>query len=77
MEEPMATTGKWIINITHEDRKGTESHSIFYYNGNLTEWEIIKAWKEKFVGIQNKYRPISSTASFSKDPTVAVGHFTH
>ena len=70
-------TGKWIINITHEDNKGEESHSIFYYDGVLTSWSILKAWKKKFVGIENKYKPITSTASFSQDPTVTVGHFTH
>ena len=70
-------TGKWIINITHEDHKGEESHSIFYYDGVLTAWSILQAWKQKFRGIENKYKPITSTASFNQDPTVTVGHFTH
>ena len=70
-------TGKWIVNIKHKDNKGEESYSIFYYDGVLTGWSILKAWKEKFIGIENKYKPITSRVSFSQDPTVTVGHFTH
>ena len=76
-------TGKWIINIKHKELKGSKkgvSHSIFYYNGDLTDSAILAAWKKKFSfggGVEGRYQPISTTVSFHKDPTVTVAQFSH
>ncbi len=77
-------TGKWIINLTHRELKGRNkgklSHSIFYYDGDLTPAAILSSWKQKFSfggGVEDKFQPVSSTVSYHKDPEQDITQFIH